>query len=244
MAGFGYKTGWLAIRDGDLQAVLTVLGGRAAGQVDWPVGIERAYDEPHTLVATPLLPSEDGALWLLIAGQWIAANHDSIDVAALSAALDREVQLFVTHRVVDLHRWERARDGVTIRSFEYLGETGAVQRWHGAPQDVELTIGLPATFDVVRDDVSDRQHVVPNEADVIRVAAAWSIDPTSLEGLPATARLSLLRLPVPARAVSVPDHLPVAVDVTDLITSDEPHEDKMKRLAGRLRKAGWTGADQ
>jgi hypothetical protein len=31
MDGFGYKTGWLAIRDGDADAVLAELGGEPIG---------------------------------------------------------------------------------------------------------------------------------------------------------------------------------------------------------------------
>jgi hypothetical protein len=195
------------------------------------------------LLATPLLPAADGGSWLLVAGRWIAEHHDALDVAAMSAAFGREVQLFVTHRVVELHRWERARDGATIRSFEYLGEAGAVRRWSGAPDDVELAIGLPSVFDLGRDDTAGPWLISVDEPDVMRVASAWSVDPSSLDGQPATDRLSLVRLPISAGGLSVPDSLAVAVDVTDIFDSDEPHEEKAKKLASRLRRAGWDGAD-
>lgn len=164
-------------------------------------------------------------------------------MAALSTALDREVQLFVTHRVIDLHRWDRAQDGVTIRSFEYLGEAGAVQRWHGTTQEAELAIGLPLTFDGGPDGLSDLDRVFVSEADVMRIAAAWSIDPTSLDGQPATSDLSLARLPMPTAEMFVPDRPPVAVDITDLIAADAPYEEKMRRLTDRLRTAGWSDAE-
>jgi hypothetical protein len=191
MAGFGYKTGWLAIRDGDADAILAQLGGEAIGPIGWREGVHRSYDTRDSVIVTPLLPGGDGASWILVAGWWIAANHDSLDTAALSRALGREVQLFVTHRVVEAHRWERARDGDVLRSFEYIGDQGEVTRWAGVPDDVERAIGLPATFDRTTDDVD----VIVNERDVMRVAGAWSVDPSSLDGQPAPGPLTIARLP-------------------------------------------------
>ena len=181
MDGFGYKTGWLAIRDGDADAVLAELGGEAIGPIGWREGIRHAYDREDGLLVTPPL-----AGWLLVAGWWIAAHHEMLDTAELSRTLGREVQLFVTHRVAELHRWERAVDGSVVRSFEYIGEKGEVTRWVGELQDVERAIGLPET---INDDVD----VIVDERDVMRVAAAWSVDPTSLEGQPAPGPLTAAR---------------------------------------------------
>jgi hypothetical protein len=141
MAGFGYKTGWLAIRDGDLPDVLDVLGGRIVEVAVWQEGVDRAYDEPDMVVATPVLTGADSGAWLLVAGRWVASNRGSIDVAALSAVLGCEVQLFVTHRVVELHGWECGIGGTSVRSFEYVGDSGEVTRWHGDPDEVELAVG-------------------------------------------------------------------------------------------------------
>jgi hypothetical protein len=225
MVGFGYKTAWWAIRDGQLPAVLTALGGQLVGQVTWPEGIQQAYRERDIVIVTPPLAGADGSTWLLIAGSWIASNYEAPDVATLSAALDREVQLFATHRVVEWHRWERARDGVTLRSFEYAD--GAVRRWQGTVQEAELAIGLTST--VGDPDVK--------ESNVMRIAAAWSVDPTSLDGMPATADLSLVRLPTPVNQASVPDRPGGIVDITDIIASGMPYKEAMKQLKGRLRRA-------
>jgi hypothetical protein len=194
MDGFGYKTGWLAVRDGDADAVLAQLGGEAIGPIGWREGIRQAYDTPNTVAVTPLLPGADGGKWLLVVGWWLAAGHESIDTAALSRALGREVQLFVTHRVVELHRWERAVDGSIVRSFEYIGEKGEVTRWTGDLDDVERAIGLPATFDPDRAPEEEDYAVIVGEQDVMRVAGAWSVDPTSLEGQPAPGPLTAARL--------------------------------------------------
>jgi hypothetical protein len=185
MRGFGYKTGWLAVRRGDVQGVADVLGGRIAGSVTWEEGIAASYGEPSMLAVTPLLRGADDADWLLVTGSWIASEAEGINVGALSMALGDEVQLFASHRVVDWHRWVRGRAGVIVRSFEYVGEVGQVRRWVGTPDAVELGLGLPASFDVTRDDIFDfygEDDDMVGEEDVMRVAAAWSVDPTSLEG--------------------------------------------------------------
>jgi hypothetical protein len=239
MDGFGYKTGWLAVRDGDADAVLAQLGGEAIGPIGWREGIHRSYDTPDTVVVTPLLPGAGGGSWLLVAGWWLAAGHESIDTAALSRALGREVQLFVTHRVVELHRWERAVDGSVIRSFEYIGERGEVTRWVGALDEVERAIGLPETFRV-GDGAAEDADVIVNERDVMRVAGAWSVDPTSLEGQPAPGPLTVARIAgAPPRKV-IPRMS--VVDVTDLMTADISHERRTKLVAQRIRRRRWRNA--
>lgn len=161
MAGFGYKTGWLAIRDANLTDVLGMLGGRILDVVvAWQEGVDRAYDEADIVVATPLLTGADGGAWLLVARRWVASGHDSTDIAALSAALGCEVQRFVTHRIAEGHSWERAVGGSLVRSFEYVGESGEVTRWHGDPDEVELRVGLPATCDLDRGSGSETACLV------------------------------------------------------------------------------------
>jgi hypothetical protein len=185
----------LAVRGGRLPEVVEALGGRTAGSVSWADGVRRAYREDGVAVGTPLLPGAGGG-WLLVAGEWVAARHRLLDVAALSGTLGGEVQLFVTHRVVELHRWERAVDGAVVRSFEYLGERDEVTEWRGEPDIVERAVGLPHSYDPSRDaDPGGPPPPSVDEEDVMRVAAAWSVDPSSLDGAPAAAGLTVIRLP-------------------------------------------------
>lgn len=237
MVGFGYKTGWLAIRDGSLPDVLETLGGRVVGAAAWDEGVNRASGEADIVVATPPLTGADGGEWLIVAGRWVASGHGTADVTALSAALGCEVQRFVTHRVVDLHSWERAIGGSSVRAFEYVGESGEVTRWHGDPDEVELAVGLPATYDVERGSGPEGRWFDVDEDDVMRVAAAWSLDPTTLEGQPATVPLTIAQVPLDAGRRYGPGHEAVAVDVTDLIMSSEPHKGIRRKVAARLRKA-------
>lgn len=51
--------------------------------------------------------------------------------------------------------------------------------WRGEPDDAELAVGLPARLD---EDVD----ILVSEQDVMAVAGAWSVDPTSIDGRPAT----------------------------------------------------------
>jgi hypothetical protein len=132
----------------------------------------------------------------------------------------------VSHRVVGLHRWDRAIDGTLVRSFEYLGEAGEVRRWHGSPDETELAIGLPSTL-TLTDEVSVR------EADVMRVACAWRVDPQSLEGRPAPGALHLGRFPTrtPAPKLRRPAQV---VNITDLIISDLSVEEVNERIEQRV----------
>lgn len=190
MVGFGFKQAWLAIRQGDPDLVCAVLGLRDLGPLSWRAGIDLAYLTDDRVVLTPPLAGAGDTDWLLMAGRWLVQTSSTMDVDFLSEVLDTEVQYFATHRVIELHRWQRARDGELVRAFTYLGETGEVTEWHGEPDEVERAIGLPATLD---DDTET--SILVGEADVMRVAAAWSLAPVDLEGLPS---------PGPLRAAAAP----------------------------------------
>jgi hypothetical protein len=244
MRGFGYKTGWLAVRRGDVQRVAAVLGGRITGLVAWEEGIAASYREPSMLAVTPPLRGADDTDWLLVTGGWIASEAERLDVGALSIELDDEVQLFASHRVVEWHRWDRGRAGVTVRSFEYVGETGRVRRWVGTAEAVERSFGLPANFDVTSDDLIDfygEDDDMIDEEDVMRVAAAWSLDPTSLEGQPANGQLTLIRVPPGSDPLSIPDGGAV-INITDIIAAGLPHDEAMRRFADLLREHNPAGS--
>ena len=178
MVGFGYKQAWLAVRDGDAEAVVAVLGLRDLGVVTWRAGVDLAYLTDDRLVLTPPIPGARGASWLLIVGRWLLRNESTVDIVRLSARLGAEVQFFATYRVAEQHRWARAVDGVLVRAFGYVGETGEVTSWGGDPDDTERAIGLPAALE-------EETDILVSEDDVMRVARVWSVDPTALDGRPA-----------------------------------------------------------
>lgn len=191
MVGFGSKQAWLAIRDGEPARVMEALGLRDLGPVPWRQGVDLAYLTDDRLVLTPPLPGAGtaaGARWLLVAGRWLLRAGARVDVVELSAVLGTEVQLFATYRVGESHRWERAVDGELVRAFGYVGETGEVTEWRGEPDETERAIGLP-------DGEDEADDLLVSERDVLRMAGAWSVDPSALDGGPA---------PGPLRAAAVP----------------------------------------
>lgn len=182
MIGFGGKQAWLAVRDGDPQRVLAALGLRDLGEVPWRDGVDLAYLTDDRVAVTPPLPGAGDRPWVLAAGRWLLRPSTVVDVTALSKELGTEVQFFATHRVTELHRWQRAVDGEPLRVFGYVGQTGEVTSWMGDPDEAELAAGLPAQLE-------EETTVLVSEPDVFRVAAAWSLDPTTLDGRPASGPL-------------------------------------------------------
>lgn len=178
MVGFGGKQAWLAVRDAEPAAVLVALGLRDLGDVPWRDGIDLAYLTDDRVAFTPRLPGADGGSWVLAVGRWLLRPDTGVDLTALSGLLHTEIQLFATHRVAELHRWQRAVDGTLVRAFGYVGQTGEVTTWHGAPDAAERAAGLPAVLD-------EEATVLVAEQDVMRVAHAWSVDPTGLDARPA-----------------------------------------------------------
>lgn len=174
----------------DVDRILAALGLRDLGTVDWRQGIDLAYLTDDRLAITPplggapALTETSGTDWILVAGRAFFAEDAMPDVVELSATLDTEVQFFATHRVVEAHYWERAVAGRLVRAFRYVGETGEVTRWLGDPDATEARIGLPAAYDIEAAP-EDRPDVMVDEADVMTVAAAWSVDPSELDARPA-----------------------------------------------------------
>ena len=176
MVGFGGKQAWLAVRDGEPAKVLAELGLRDLGEVRWREGIDLAYLTDDRVALTPPLPGARDTSWVLATGRWLLRPDAAVDVTGLSARLHTEVQFFATHRVTELHRWQRAADGELIRAFGYVGQTGQVTTWHGDPDPAERAAGLPASF------IEEESTVLVSEQDVLRVADGWSLDPSGLDG--------------------------------------------------------------
>ena len=184
MVGFGGKQSWLAVRETDAVPLIAALGLRDLGTVSWRDGIDLAHLTDDRVAVTPPLPGARDTRWTLAVGRRLMLPGPSVDVVGLSAALHTEVQFFATHRVTELHRWQRAADGELVRAFGYVGQTGEVTSWHGEPDPAERDAGLPGALD-------DETTILVSENDVLKVADAWSIDPSTLSGRPAPGPLRI-----------------------------------------------------
>ena len=179
MVGFGPKQVWLAVRDGSVADVRAALGLRDLGPVGWRAGIDLAHLTDDRVVLTPVLDGVGGSRWLLVVGRWLWTGP-VLTVAELSAALDAEVHRYSTHRGLEQHEWDRAVGGTLVRGFAYSGRSAEVQRWVGDPDPAETAIG-----------VSDPEaDILVGESDVLRIAEAWSVDPSGLDGASATGPLA------------------------------------------------------
>jgi hypothetical protein len=187
LSGFGYKNAWFAARDCDPQALGKALSLERAGSCSWERGINVAYQRTSKLIFIP--PEIDG--WILAIG---TAFFDLVDderfpqlTERLSRDLGCEVQHFATHRVVETHSWARATPDGLQRAYMYIGSSGRTAVDIGELSHEEEELGFrffdersqEATLDAYweRNDLE-----FPNEGHVMRLAALWSIDPTSLEG--------------------------------------------------------------
>jgi hypothetical protein len=172
MAGFGGKQAWLAVRALDAGAVIEALDLRDLGEVPWRQGLDLAHFTDDRVVVTPPLTGARDERWVLVAGRLLMQPPDLV---TLSARLGTEVQYFATDRVTEMHRWQRAAKGELVRAFGYVGRTGEVTSWFGDPDPAERDAGLPGVLD-------EETTVLVSENDVLRVAGAWSVDPSTLSG--------------------------------------------------------------
>jgi hypothetical protein len=181
MVGFGHKQAWLAVRDGEPASLAAALRLHELGPVSWRVGVDLSYLTDDRVAMTPALAGAAGGRWLLATGQWLLLHGARADISGLSAVLGTEVQRFATNRVIEAHEWSRAVDGEYVRVFGYLGRNGEVTEWLGDPDETEATFGL--TKDP--DDYDESPSLLIGEEDVMVMAGAWSVDPSTLDGRPA-----------------------------------------------------------
>ena len=170
---FGYKGAWLAIRAAGAAEVADALGLEAIEPVAWADGVAAVYDAPLQARPAPVFAGGPVDGWILVPLSSPLAEAGALDLAALSTRFG-EVQRFATHRVVEAHEWERWVGGQPVRRYGYLGESGEIRFNEGEPTEQEEDL-LPDTHA----DPDDWE--LADEDRVMEVAAAWSVDPTTLD---------------------------------------------------------------
>ena len=185
MAGFGYKTSWLAVRDRTTDDVVDALDLQGRTILDWATGTDLAYR--RGVYVTAPVPG-----WTLAHSRTqLPPGFDAVDPAfpdwlsGLSARLG-EVQFFATDRVSEHHVWARAVAGVILRAycFDYSRQEAAL--CIGEPTAAEVELGLASgELGPESERWSDEEwdawaDASPSEFTVLAVAGVWSVDPRTI----------------------------------------------------------------
>jgi len=104
-------------------------------------------------------------------------KDDGYDEIVIKSRIFEEIQFFASHRVTEYHAWVKFMNSELIRFYAYAGDQGEVVWDKGkmTPEEVQLGFGNFPRLGPV--DFSEGENV-PNEENVIQIAAAWGIDPT------------------------------------------------------------------
>ncbi len=183
---FGYRTAWYAVRADDAKSVATALHLSDVHASDWTGGTKAALDwNDGTVFVTPPVHG-----WVLAEGAVLMSDTDrdrrfENHLVALSDEFG-EAQYFASARVSDAYTWARARGGFLDCMFEWAD--GRLHR-QGNSAQVEEQVGLKF-FDAASAAAKDPAYykrsdlTYPNEEDVLRVAAGWSLNPMKIETYP------------------------------------------------------------
>lgn len=164
---FGHKMAWYTIRASSPESVIEKMGLKKIKPCDWKEGIETIYENSEQIFITP---TTDG--WVLAIGY----PFDSIDARYVS--LFEDLQYYCTHSTVEYHIWAKYSGGSVVRAYAFLGETGEVEMNEGELTSEEKSLGfaeLPISTEMV---YSDSYPRIPEEEDVLNIAAAWGVDPS------------------------------------------------------------------
>ncbi|MBM3495713.1 MAG: hypothetical protein FJX72_15520 [Armatimonadetes bacterium] len=192
---FGFKMSWLAVRSSDGLAIASALGFAQLERASWAQGIEAAY--AGGVFITPPING-----WTLVAGESVAPDVEQSDGGWRSRLIDLsrrfgEVQMFASHRVVELHAWARARSGVLERAYCYIGESGEVPYDDGertnAERDLGFSFGDSDGADANGGSHGERDDQFPDEDSVMALAAKWSVSPVELSEQSSPPGLGLLQ---------------------------------------------------
>lgn len=168
---------WMAVKSKNLDALEEVLGLRNAKRVPWGSGSLNLTHQ--TLLISPPI---DG--WLLIVGPGLPDPSKDVDecyrfVLKVSRAIGH-VQFFSLNRPLQHHAWVRAEGASIIRAYAWAGETVWNQ---GAMTHAERHLGMRCLSygEIVEFDPHGSQATETNLERLFKLAALWSLDPSSLD---------------------------------------------------------------
>lgn len=180
---FGYKMQWITVRCEVIQEVVKSLGLIHPRPANWQEGIECAYSLKGVFVAPPL----NGWIAIVGFGAEDFEGHDPVSPAKRRIEAASKVFhiscCFATHRVTEYHHWMRAEEGRVTRCFAYLGERGEVLSNIGSVTTAEQALSFAKL---------PPDQWQPDENDVMKIAGAWSYDPSKLTPASGPASLGVI----------------------------------------------------
>ena len=165
---------WLAFRADDSERVARSLRLRTLLPASWSAGLAEIATEG--VFVTPPVRG-----WVFAVGRDLAvATQDSTAMEALLCGLSDHygrVFWFSTDEERDVHGWAIADRGELVRGYAYVEEYGHTF-WHGEIMPAETALGC--FQDDPRDQSDDQVKWWPDRQVVFALAAAWSLDPSTL----------------------------------------------------------------
>ena len=176
---FDAPSRWLAVRGQNPHVVESALAVHNSRACSWSDALATPF-EPRLFISPPVKG------WILVMGCDLPDPADDVDdcfkfLVNLSRKLG-EVQFFSRNRAIAHHGWARLEDGNVVRAYAWAGETLWNQGTVTQPErDLKLRcLGYTQRSEVLG--LAEREVLAANTERVIRLAAAWSLDPTSVEG--------------------------------------------------------------
>ena len=172
---FGYKSGWLCIKDTTPEQVILLMGLKNSVPANWASGMAQLGDK---VFVSPVVRG-----YVLVIGYDTFQGADAeseINSLAGYAKYFSEMQCFVTERVVDFHCWAKFVYGELTRGYGWLGESGEVYLNRGSITSEEQQLGFDRFIQTDEDDWESVEF--PDEESVINIAAAWGVDPMFSDG--------------------------------------------------------------
>lgn len=168
---FGYKTSWLCVKCDSPEQVISALGLKGAAPANWKSGLSQTGSRVF------VSPAINGYVLAVGYGTFGVKSTAEEELSALGAVAERfdEVQCYASHRVSEFHAWAKFVKGQLVRAYGWCGCDGMVYLNEGELTPEEQRLGFDSLIQSDDDDWENAEF--PDEESVIRIAAAWGINP-------------------------------------------------------------------
>lgn len=178
---FGYNSNWLCIKADSSEEVIEKLGLKNARQSGWKNALFKEIDGVgcEKVFVSPVLD-----------GYVLVTNWGTDILTKNPARLDEvgtmfsEVHYFAIQDVVDYYMWVKFSGGKMVRGYCWCGESGEVLLNVGEPTSEETALGF--TNFIPDSDANWDDYRIPEEDEVMQIAAAWGIDTPHIKKYPAS----------------------------------------------------------